>query len=400
MRVRSVFILLLFVVCVCAAGLAAGALLASRIPVVADLLGSRTLEPTVISPPTPTPAPTITPLLPVAPGLDPEQRLIQLYQSASPAVVNITTQVLRESFFFGAVPESGSGSGFVWDDQGHILTNYHVIEGAQSIDVAFGDETATPAEVVGADPANDLAVLKVAQLPPGVKALEMGDSDILQVGQTAVAIGNPFGQFQRTLTVGVISALNRTMQVDNDRVLRGVIQTDAAINRGNSGGPLLDSQGRVIGINTAIFSPTGANAGVGLAIPINKAKRVAPVLIKTGRYARPWLGIEGLGYALTPVLAQALGLPVDQGLLIARIYQGSPAARTDLHGATSEQIFGNRRLLVGGDILTAIDGAPLKSWDDLDAYLAEHTEVGQRVTLTVLREGQERKIEVVVGEEP
>lgn len=355
--------------------------------------------------PIPTPAPTVTSAPPPvaatgSSGQSAEERLITLYRTVSPAVVNITTQVLRDSFFFGSVPESGSGSGFVWDDQGHILTNYHVIEGAQSIDVSFGDEMATSAEVIGADPANDLAVLKVQKLPQGVQALILGDSDELQVGQTAVAIGNPFGQFQRTLTVGVISALNRTMQVNNDKILRGVIQTDAAINQGNSGGPLLDSEGRVIGINSAIFSPTGANAGVGLAIPINKAKRIAPVLIDKGHYAHPWLGIEQLGYALTPVLAQALDLPVTQGLLIAQVYRGSPAAQAGLRGATDEMVFGNRRLLVGGDIITAIDGVPLKTWEDLDAYLAEQTEVGQTVRLTLLRQGEERVLDLIVGEAP
>lgn len=386
-------------------GLAGGALLASRTPSIANLLAGRNSEPLLTPSPTATPAPP--PPDAAAPnagtgddGTSAEERLIDLYRAVSPAVVNITTQVVRQSFFFGPVPESGSGSGFVWDDQGHILTNYHVIEGAQTIDVSFGDEVATPAQVIGADPTNDLAVLKVEKLPEGVQALSLGDSDVLQVGQTAVAIGNPFGQFQRTLTVGVISALDRSMQIDNGKLLRGVIQTDAAINQGNSGGPLLDSEGRVIGINTAIYSPSGANAGVGLAIPINKAKRIAPVLITQGRYAHPWLGIEQLGYALTPVLAQALDLPVSQGLLIAQIYRNSPADRAGLRGASDEVIFGNRRMLVGGDILTAIDGAPLKAWEDLDAYLSEQTEVGQTVNLTILRNGEERVVEAIVGEDP
>ncbi|MBX7234986.1 MAG: trypsin-like peptidase domain-containing protein [Caldilineales bacterium] len=402
MRPRTLFALLILLLAVCLCGLAGGALLASRSPAIADLLAGRRAEPALR--PSPTASPTATPLATPAAagesGVDAEARLIRLYRTVSPAVVNITTQVLRQNFFFGPVPESGSGSGFVWDDQGHILTNYHVIDGAQSIDVSFGDEVAVPATVIGADPANDLAVLKVEKLPEGVQALTMGDSDALQVGQTAVAIGNPFGQFQRTLTVGVISALDRTMQTDNDKLLRGVIQTDAAINQGNSGGPLLDSEGRVIGINTAIFSPSGANAGVGLAIPINKARRIAPVLIEKGRYAHPWLGIEQLGYALSPVLAQALNLPQSQGLLIAQIYRDSPADQAGLRGATDEVAFGNRRLLVGGDILTAIDGVPLKTWDDLDAYLSEQTEVGQTVRLSIVRGGEERVVEVVVGEDP
>lgn len=360
----------------------------------------------VEGPPTPIPTPTTAPRPTPSPAagnvmvIDPEQRLIRLYENTSPAVVNITTQILRQSFFFGAIPESGAGSGFVWDNEGHILTNYHVIEGAQSIEVSFGEDVTMPATVIGADPPNDLAVIKVDSLPEGVQPLPLGDSDALHVGQTAVAIGNPFGQFQRTLTAGVISALNRTIQTEEKKVLRGVIQTDAAINRGNSGGPLLDSSGRAIGITSAIFSPTGTNAGVGLAIPINKAKRVVPVLISEGRYAHPWLGIEHLGYAITPTLAKALDLPVDHGLLIARIYRDSPAQRAGIRTASKEVIVGHRRLLVGGDILTAIDGYPLKTWEDLDAYLQEKTEVGQTVTLSLIRDGKPLELQITVGEEP
>ncbi len=395
-------IFLLLILLACAWGVLLGAWATGRLPAIATTLNVWTPTPTSTPIPTATPFPTPTPI-PAGEDvavIDPEQRLIQLYENDSPAVVNVTTRILRQSFFFGVIPESGSGSGFVWDDQGHILTNYHVIEGAQSIEVSFGEDAALPATVVGADPANDLAVIKIDALPAGVRPLPLGDSDQLHVGQTAVAIGNPFGQFQRTLTAGVISALNRTIQTDKGKVLRGVIQTDAAINRGNSGGPLLDSSGRVIGITSAIFSPTGTNAGVGLAIPINKARRVVPVLIQEGRYAHPWLGIEHLGYAITPNLAQALNLPVDHGLLIAQIYRNSPAQQAGIRGATDEVILGNRRLLIGGDILVAIDDVPLQSWEDLDAYLQEKTEVGQTVTLHIVRDGQAITLPVVVGEEP
>jgi len=329
-----------------------------------------------------------------------EQRVIAVYQQASPAVVNITTQVLRHSFFFGLIPEEGSGSGFVYDRDGHIITNYHVVASANEIMVSFGGDKELPAEIVGVDPLNDLAVLRVAELPEGVEPIPLGDSDALQVGQRAIAIGNPFGQFERTLTVGVVSAVNRTVKTDDDQVLRGVIQTDAAINRGNSGGPLLDSSGRLIGVNSALFSPTGTSAGVGLAIPVNKLKQIVPELIQNGRYPHPWLGIEGLGYDLYPDLARALGLPVDRGLLIAQLYRNSPAVRAGLRGANEEVIYRRRRLLVGGDILTAIDGVPLHSWDDLDAYLQEQTAVGQTATLTIWRGDQEMTIEVKLGEMP
>ena len=200
--------------------------------------------------------------------------------------------------------------------------------------------------------------------------------------------------------MGVISAINRTLALDNNQVLRGVIQTDAAINRGNSGGPLLDSRGRLIGVNTAIFSPTGTSAGVGLAIPASKLKRIVPVLIRTGSFPHPWLGIEGLGYPLFPELVQALGLPVAEGVLIAQVYDNSPAQRAGIRTATDQGVVGRRRYLIGGDILTAIDGLPVRTWDDLNAYLQEKTEVGQTVTLTLWRGDQQLEVEIVLGEQP
>ena len=363
----------------------------------------RQQEPTPTPPPTPTPIVIVVTATPLPPEMAidvEEQRVISVYQRTSPAVVNITTQVLRHSFFYGLIPEEGSGSGFVYDYDGHIITNYHVVADASEIVVSFGSDKELPAEIIGVDPLNDLAVLRVAELPEGVEPIPLGDSDALQVGQRAIAIGNPFGQFERTLTVGVVSAVNRTVKTDEDLVLRGVIQTDAAINRGNSGGPLLDSSGQLIGVNSALFSPTGASAGVGLAIPVNKLKQIVPELIQHGRYPHPWLGIEDLGYDLYPELAQALELPVDRGLLIAQLYRNSPAVRAGLRGATEEVIYRRRRILVGGDILTAIDGAPLRNWDDLDAYLQEQTEVGQTVTLTIWRGDQEMIFEVKLGEMP
>ena len=328
-----------------------------------------------------------------------EIRRVVVYQRAAPAVVNITTRVLRSSFFWGAMPEEGSGSGFLWDQDGHVVTNYHVVKDAQQIEVSFGGDMSMPAKVIGADPPNDLAVIQVDSVPEGVQPLEAGASTGLQVGQTAIAIGNPFGQFERTMTVGIISALNRTIETESS-VLRGVIQTDAAINPGNSGGPLLDSQGRLIGVNTAIFSPTGTSAGVGLAIPVDKVARVVPILIKEGRYPHPWLGIEELGYEISPELAKALDLPVDHGLLVARLYQGSPADKADIRGAGREVILGNRRYLIGGDIVTEVDGQPLSAWEDLNAYLDEQTEVGQIITLTIVRGDEELMLEATLQDMP
>lgn len=360
----------------------------------------------------PTPAPTATPqviIVVATPTAGPaplsesaesiEARRVAIYERVAPAVVNITTQVLRSSFFWGAVPEEGSGSGFLWDTEGHIVTNNHVIEGAQRIEVSFGDDMNMVAQVVGSDPANDLAVLKVEAAPAGVSPIEVGVSAELKVGQTAIAIGNPFGQFERTMTQGIISAVNRTIETDTT-VLRGVIQTDAAINRGNSGGPLLDSSGRLIGVNSAIYSPTGTSAGVGLAIPVDKVVRVVPVLIREGRFPHPWLGLEELGYELSPRLATALNLPVESGLLIARIYRDSPADRAGVRTAQREVILGNRRYLVGGDVLTAIDGIKLAQWEDLNAYLNEKTEVGQTVTLTVIRDGRELTLQATLEDTP
>ncbi len=328
-----------------------------------------------------------------------EARRVAIYENIAPAVVNITTQIVRDDFFWGSMPEEGSGSGFLWDDQGHVVTNYHVIEGAQEISVSFGDDVNLAATVVGTDPQNDLAVLKVEGAPTSARPLEAGSSADLRVGQTVLAIGNPFGQFDRTMTEGIISALNRTIQTE-DKVLRGVIQTDAAINRGNSGGPLLDSRGRLIGVNTAIFSPTGTSAGVGLAIPVDKVRRVAPELIANGRYPHPWLGLEELGYEISPALAQALDLPVSEGLLIARIYRGSPADEAGVETAQEEVILGNRRYLIGGDVLTAIDGRPLTTWEQLNAYLDEEARVGQTVTLDILRAGQPLQLQATLVDTP
>ena len=371
----------------------------------------------IVATPTPTATPHVETVMVVAtptPGLLPagglpgglpggddiEARRIAVYQRVAPAVVNVTTQVLRTDFFWGTTPEEGSGSGFLWDSDGHIVTNFHVINGAQQIEVSFGGDASLPASVVGTDPINDLAVLKVNPVPEGVQPVEVGTSTGLHVGQTAIVIGNPFGQFERTMTQGIVSALNRTIETDNSTVLRGVIQTDAAINRGNSGGPLLDSSGRLIGVNSAIYSPTGTSAGVGLAIPVDKVVRVVPVLIKKGRFPHPWLGFEQMGYEITPELAQMLNLPVQDGILIAQFYRGSPAEQAGVRSAQNETIIGNRRYMVGGDILRAIEGVPLKKWDDLNAYLEEKAAVGQQVVLTIIRGGKEQTLNVTLADMP
>lgn len=335
-----------------------------------------------------------------AAGLDfAEQRVIDVYKRVSPSVVNVTTRVLRRGFFFEIIPEEGAGSGFILDKEGHILTNYHVIRGAQSVEVIFIDETTLPARVVGSDPRNDIAVLQVDALPELLTPVELGSSSDLQVGQRAIAIGNPFGQFGSTLTTGVISALDRTLQGQDGRQITGVIQTDAAINRGNSGGPLLDSSGRVIGMTTAIFSPSGTSAGVGFAVPVDTVHRLLPDLLTLGRYRHPWLGIR-YAYRLTPGLAEALSLPVEKGLLLVELYPSGPLAAAGGQGAQQEVIVGNQRIFAGGDILTAINGEEVLSLEELEVLLETRYKVGDTVEVTLLQDGQETNLTVELTEEP
>jgi S1-C subfamily serine protease len=303
-----------------------------------------------------------------------EQLLIELYENASPSVVYVAVSI-------GGLTVEGGGSGFVWDTKGHIVTNNHVVESARRIEVTFADDTTAEAELVGRDPDNDLAVIKV-DVPAGrLHPVELGDSDALRVGQWAIAIGNPFG-FEQTMTTGIVSGLGRVVRQESGFSLPQLIQTDAAINPGNSGGPLLDSHGRVIGVTTLIFSSSGTNAGVGFAVPVNTVERVVPSLITTGRYADPWLGIRGGDAALA---ADELDLSVEEGVLVQTVIQDGPAAKAGLRG---------------GDIIVAIDDTAVQDMDDLVVYLAENTSVGQRVTLTVLRDGRRQRIEVRLGERP
>ena len=362
------------------------------------------------------PTPTLTPAAPMTPaavgtlqdltplidaaGLDfAERRIIGVYERVAPSVVSITTQVLRQDFFFNVVPEEGSGSGFVLDTAGHILTNYHVIDGAERIDVSFGDQLVAPAQVVGWDARNDVAVLKVEVAADLLQPVTLGTSNNLKVGQWAVAIGNPFGQFGRTLTTGVISALERTLEGPDGRPITGVIQTDAAINKGNSGGPLLDSSGRVIGINSAIFSPTGTSAGVGFAVPVDTIRRMLPDLLRLGRYRHPWAGVR-YAYNITPGLAEVLKLPVSSGLLLVQIYNGSPLDGAGVRGAQQEVILGRSRVYTGGDILTAIDGQPVASLEQLESRLERETQVGDRITLTLIRDNTTLDVAIELVEEP
>ncbi len=229
--------------------------------------------------------------------------------------------------------------------------------------------------------------------------VELGESANLRVGQRAIAIGNPFGQFGRTMTSGVISALGRTLEGQDGRTITGIIQTDAAINTGNSGGPLLDSSGRVIGVNTAIFSPTGASAGVGFAVPVDTVQRVLPDLLNLGRYRHPWLGIR-YAYGISPGLAGMLDLPATEGLLLVQLYDGSPLAEAGVRGAQREAVVGNQRVYVGGDVLVAIDDTLVTSLEEMEVFLEDNYRVGDVIRVRLLREDGELSMNVTLGEEP
>ena len=323
-----------------------------------------------------------------------EQLITNLYQRISPAVVHVTARIIAMDFFFGPSASEGTGSGFVVDRSGHIVTNNHVIEGADSIEITFSDESRVPAEIVGTDPLNDLAILMPESLPPGTMPVELSTTADLRVGQRAIAIGNPFG-LEQTLTTGVISALGRPLQLAEDNYVFNVIQTDAAINPGNSGGPLLDSRGQVIGVNTAIRREA---EGIGFAVPVDTLKRVMAALIEKGSYPHPWLGI--LGYSVTFDLAEVLILPADQGVLVAQLYRNGPAAAAGIRGANQEIIIGNRRLLAGGDLITAVNGHPVKDWIDYLEYLEMNTEVGDTIAVTVIRGSMELEIETKIIAQP
>jgi S1-C subfamily serine protease len=332
-----------------------------------------------------------------------EQDIIDVYDEAGLGVVNITNRSYGYDFFMNPVPQEGTGSGFVYDTEGHIITNYHVIEGAEELFVTLPDETSVDAQVVGADASNDLAVIKVDAPVELLHPVPLGESDNLRVGQFVVAIGNPFG-LERTLTVGVVSALGRVIESPDERFIGEIIQTDAAINPGNSGGPLLDLTGRVIGVNTAIFSPSRASAGIGFAVPVDTVRRVVPSLIERGYFPHPWLGV-GTVWTLTPeraaVLREAgMDVPTDEGILLVEVVQGSPADRAGLRGGQQQVRIGRYILPVGGDIVTAIDGEAITGDRDLIRFLDIETNVGQTVQVSVYRDGEEMTIPVTLGERP
>src|SRR6266478_2549225 len=312
---------------------------------------------------------------------------VRIYRQASAAVANILTKATEYDFFMDPVPVEGAGSGFVIDPRGYILTNFHVVEGAQSIEVVLGDQSRYPAKFIGADQRNDVALVKIDPKGKNLAALPLGDSAAIQVGQKVLAIGNPFG-FQSTLTTGVVSALGRTVQTSQSTFIDDAIQTDASINRGNTGGD-------VIGINSAIYTPSGTAAGIGFAIPINTAKLIANDLITEGRVRRAYLGVSTL--ELTAWLAEALDLPVQEGLLVEQATKGGPAAVAGIHGGDRTVQSGMRRLTIGGDVIVGIDGQKVANQFDMNVLL-NRKRPGDTVTVSVYRGAKKVDVPVKLGE--
>jgi serine protease Do len=398
----------------------------------APVLSSKALSPSNSSGPDSTAASLATE--PARPLASLEVALEEIYNQVSPSVVNIQVTQKEEvsplaspllpgfPFFFDPQsPDSqspqeqpqefyrhGAGSGFVWDKQGYIVTNNHVVAGADKISVTFADGNSVPAQVVGTDPDSDLAVLKVDVSSDQLSPVKLADSGKVKVGQFAIAIGNPFG-LQGTMTVGIVSALGRSLPAtttDAQGLGQGptftipeIIQTDAPINPGNSGGVLVNDQGEVIGVTAAIQSPVRASAGIGFAIPADIVEKVVPALITNGRYEHSWLGLSGT--SLVPELAQAMNLEPDQrGALVVTVTPGGPADKAGIQGSDRQVTIEDQQVPVGGDVITAIDGQSVNDFEDLVAYLVDHTEVDQKVTLTVLREGKEKDITVTLAARP
>ncbi len=325
-----------------------------------------------------------------------EKNNITVYEKVADGVVNITSTAVQMDFFFNALPTQGSGSGSIIDTRGHILTNYHVVENAQKLEVTLADESKWPAKLVGSDPDNDLAIIKIDAPKEKLKVIPMGDSKQLRIGQKVLAIGNPFG-LQRTLTTGIISSLGRTIRSDTGTLREDIIQTDAAINPGNSGGPLLNSEGEVIGINSAIISPSGGSVGIGFAIPVNTAKRVIPELIAKGYVTYPYIGATI--QSLIPEVAKYLKLKVERGAMIAEVVRGGPADKAGLKSGSQKIQVGNTVVIVGGDIVVKADQHEVKTNDQLIRYIREK-KPGDTIVLQIYRKGEVMEVKVTLGERP
>jgi S1-C subfamily serine protease len=373
-----------------------------------SLTGLAALKPTAASAIVPLTATTASPVATPIPNETEavnalESQVIAVYEAVSPAVVNITNRSYAYDMFMRAVPQEGSGSGFVYDTEGHIVTNYHVVENAEELLVTLANGQVYEAEIIGTDPANDLAVIRIDAGANPPEPVALGDSDELRVGQFVLAIGNPFG-LEQTLTTGVVSALGRVIESPEDsRFIGEAIQTDAAINPGNSGGPLLDLQGHVIGVNSQIISPSGASSGIGFAVSANTVRRVVPKLIAQGYYPHPWLGTQML--PLTPSTAKAfrdagMNVPVDAGLLVIETVKGASADKAGIRGGSRVVRIGRYQIPLDGDIIIAIDGEPVNDFQELTVYLETETTVGDIVDVTIIRDGEKLTVPMALGERP
>src|SRR5438309_4174731 len=320
-----------------------------------------------------------------------EQNNIRVYQNNIPAVVNVTSRAVAFDFFYGLVPQEGQGSGFIIDKGGHILTNYHVVADARQVEVTLHNRKKYSATVVGIDKAHDLAVIQISA--PNLTAAVLGDSRNLQVGQKVYAIGKRFG-LSGTMTRGIVSSI-RSVKEPDGMTIDAAIQTDAAINPGNSGGPLMNWHGEVIGINTMIASSVGQSAGIGFAIPINTAKAVLNDLVTQGRVRRPTLGVRTI--PISPELAEEMGLPADYGLLVIQVVPGGAAERAGLRGGSERAYVGNIPIMLGGDLVVAIDGEKISDQEDLAQAMNNHR-AGDTVRVTFYRGKQKMQLNVTLGE--
>src|SRR5271157_3694840 len=320
-----------------------------------------------------------------------EQTNIEVYKKGIPSVVNITSTAVEFDFFYGPVPQEGQGSGFIIDKEGHILTNYHVIANAREVEVTLHNKKKYKATVIGRDRSHDLAVIQITA--PNLVPAILGDSRNLQVGQKVYAIGNPFG-LAGTMTRGIVSSI-RPVREPNGATIDEAIQTDAAINPGNSGGPLMNWHGEVIGINTMILSSVNQNAGIGFAIPINTAKAVLNDLMTLGRVRRPALGVVTIG--ITPELAEEIGLPVDYGVLIIKVTPGGSADQAGLHAGNERAYLGNTLIMLGGDLIVAIDDQKVQDEEDLSQMMNNHR-AGDTVKVTIYRNKKKMDVSVPLGE--
>ena len=317
-----------------------------------------------------------------------EQENIQIYKKSNRAIVNISNFKVNYDFFYRAIPtESGSGTGFIIDKSGTIVTNYHVVENAKKLLVTLSDNSQWPGKLIGSDPNNDIAIVRIEAPTSRYDSLKFSNSNDISVGQKVLALGNPFG-LRQTLTTGIISALGRTIAAKNGRKIEGIIQTDAAINPGNSGGPLLDSEGKVIGINTAIIGSAGS-VGIGFAVPSNTALRILPDLLEHGYVLRPWLGIE----TIPTVFLRRIGMDVPDGILIASVVNGASAHQGGLRGASMTVKVGRYRIPWGGDIITHVNETPVTTLEDL-AQQIETRKVGEKVIISYIRNDSDHSVTV------